>query len=152
LWPDLKLNGARTSTSPEGVETGGDASQLADERYAGRPPALAASSAANRSSISRSAVILALVYQPRGRPGEIQRQPSASRCGVNKGKLMESETLAEQAKHNSKEQFANSPDLNDEIMNAIIGAFAAHSTMSKQTPDSEDVRRGLKEILLRPGQ
>jgi type I restriction enzyme R subunit len=35
---------------------------------------------------------------------------------VIKGKLMESEKLAEQAANNTKEQFANSPDLAKEIM------------------------------------
>ena len=37
-------------------------------------------------------------------------------------------------------------------MNAIIDAFAAHSTMSKQTLDSERVRNGLRDILLGPAQ
>ena len=50
---------------------------------------------------------------------------------VIKGKLLESDVLAEQAANNSKEQFANSPDLNSELMNAIIDAFAAHTTVSK---------------------
>ena len=69
-----------------------------------------------------------------------------------KGKLMESETLARQAQHNTKEQFAASPDLNDELVNAIIEAFSAHSTMSKQALESDSVQQGLKEILLGPGQ
>ena len=67
-----------------------------------------------------------------------------------KGKLLESEVLAEQAANNSKEQFANSPDLNSELMNAIIDAFAAHTTMSTQALDSQRVRDGLKDILLGP--
>jgi type I restriction enzyme R subunit len=71
---------------------------------------------------------------------------------VLKGKLMESEVLAQQAANNTKEQFANSPDLKNEIMNAIMDAFAAHSTMSKQALDSEKVRDGLKDILLGPAQ
>jgi len=69
---------------------------------------------------------------------------------VIKGKLLESEVLAEQAANNSKEQFANSPDLNSELMSAIIDAFAAHTTMSKQALDSQRVRDGLKDILLGP--
>jgi type I restriction enzyme, R subunit len=69
---------------------------------------------------------------------------------VIKGKLLESEVLAEQAANNSKEQFANSPDLNSELMNAIIDAFAAHTTMSTQALDSQRVRDGLKDILLGP--
>lgn len=71
---------------------------------------------------------------------------------VLKGKLMESETLVQQASHNSKEQFSNSPDLTQAILDAIIDAFEAHSTMSKQALDSEEVRAGLKDVLLGPGQ
>lgn len=71
---------------------------------------------------------------------------------VLKGKLLESEMLAQQAANNTKEQFSNSPDLKNEIMNAIMEAFAAHSTMSKQALDSERVRDGLKDILLGPAQ
>lgn len=71
---------------------------------------------------------------------------------VLKGKLLESEMLAQQAANNTKEQFSNSPDLKSEIMNAIMDAFAAHSTMSKQALDSERVRDGLRDILLGPAQ
>lgn len=69
---------------------------------------------------------------------------------VLKGKLLESEILVQQASNNTKEQFANSPDLANELMNAIMDAFAAHTTMSKQAIDSEKVRHGLKDILLGP--
>jgi type I restriction enzyme R subunit len=71
---------------------------------------------------------------------------------VIKGKLLESEVLVQQATNNTKEQFANSPDLANGIMNAIIDAFAAHSVMSKQALDSEKVRNGLKDVLLGPAQ
>ena len=71
---------------------------------------------------------------------------------VIKGKLLESRTLVRQAANNTKEQFANSPDLSSELMNAIIDAFAAHSTMSKQALDSAQVRHGLRDILLGPAQ
>ena len=71
---------------------------------------------------------------------------------VLKGKLLESGILAQQAANNTKEQFANSPDLSNELMNAIMDAFAAHGTMSKQALDSEKVRNGLKDILLGPAQ
>jgi type I restriction enzyme, R subunit len=37
-------------------------------------------------------------------------------------------------------------------VDAIIDAFEAHSTMSKQALDSVEVREGLKEVLLGPGQ
>ncbi len=71
---------------------------------------------------------------------------------VIKGKLLESQILVKQAANNTKEQFANSPDLSNELMNAIIDAFAAHTTMSKQALDSEKVRSGLRDILLGPAQ
>ncbi|NRP86927.1 Type I restriction enzyme R protein [Ensifer adhaerens] len=71
---------------------------------------------------------------------------------VLKGKLLESAMLAQQAAHNSKEQFANSPDLSKAILDAIMDAFDAHSSMSKQALDSQRVRDGIKDILLGPGQ
>jgi type I restriction enzyme R subunit len=71
---------------------------------------------------------------------------------VLKGKLLESELLAQQAANNTKEQFANSPDLSNEILNAIMGALAANSSLSKQALESEKVRDGLKEILLGPAR
>jgi type I restriction enzyme R subunit len=71
---------------------------------------------------------------------------------VLKGKLLESEVLTQQAASNTKEQFANSPDLTNEILNAVIDAFAANSSLSKQALDSEKVRTGLKEILLGPAR
>ncbi len=64
------------------------------------------------------------------------------------GKLMESEVLAEQAANNTKEQFAASPDLAKELMNAIMDALAAHTSMSKQALESEKVQHGLKDILI----
>lgn len=67
---------------------------------------------------------------------------------VIKGKLLESETLRQQATNNTKEQFANSPDLKTELINAIIGALEAHTAMSTQALDSETVRAGLKDVLL----
>ena len=45
---------------------------------------------------------------------------------VIKGKLMESKKLAEQAVNNTKEQFANSPDLTKEIMGG--GLAEKHNT------------------------
>ena len=71
---------------------------------------------------------------------------------VLKGKLMESAVLITQAQNNSKEQFANSPNLNEELMNAIMDALTAHTTMSKQALDSEKVRQGLKDVLLGPAK
>lgn len=71
---------------------------------------------------------------------------------VIKGKLLESKTLFQQAANNTKEQFANSPDLSSELMTAIMDAFAAHNTISRQALDSEKVRNGLRNILLGPAQ
>jgi type I restriction enzyme, R subunit len=71
---------------------------------------------------------------------------------VIKGKLLESKTLVQQAANNTKQQFANSPDLSHELMNAIMDALSAHSTMSKQALESEKVRSGLRDILLGPAQ
>ena len=68
------------------------------------------------------------------------------------GKLLESETLAKQAANNTKEQFANSPDLKTELVNAIIDALDAHTVMSSQALGSEEVQRGLREILLGPAE
>lgn len=72
--------------------------------------------------------------------------------GVLKGKLLENETLVQQAASNSKEQFANSPDLKQALVNAIMDALDAHTTMSSQALESERVRDGLKDILLGPAQ
>ena len=69
---------------------------------------------------------------------------------VIKGKLLESDTLRKQAANNSKEQFANSPDLKTALMNAIIDALEAHTSMSTQALESEKVREGLMAILLGP--
>ena len=71
---------------------------------------------------------------------------------VIKGKLLESDELVVQAANNTKAQFANSPTLTTEIMNAIMDALAAHTTMSKQGLDSPRVRDGLKDVLLGPAQ
>lgn len=71
---------------------------------------------------------------------------------VLKGKLLESEILVQQAAHNTKEQFANSPDLSQAILDAIMDALEAHQVMSKQALGSEKVRVGLRDILLGPAQ
>lgn len=67
---------------------------------------------------------------------------------VIKGKLLESETLRQQAVNNTKEQFANSPDLKTELLNAIMGALDAHTLMSTQALNSQAVQSGMKDILL----
>lgn len=67
---------------------------------------------------------------------------------VLKGKLLESETLRQQAASNTKEQFANSPDLKAELVRAIMDALDAHTAMSSQALASEAVRHGLRDVLL----
>ena len=67
---------------------------------------------------------------------------------VIKGKMLESTTLIQQAANNTKEQFANSPDLQSELVNAIITALDAHNAMSTQALNSPSVREGIKDILL----
>ena len=71
---------------------------------------------------------------------------------VIKGKLLESEVLVQQAKNNTKEQFANSPDLTRGIVDAVMDAYAAHASMSKQALESERIRTELRNVLLGPGQ
>ncbi|PZR18338.1 MAG: type I restriction endonuclease subunit R [Archangium gephyra] len=67
---------------------------------------------------------------------------------VVKAKLLESQTLIEQATNNLKEQFAASPDLETGLMDALMAALDAHTTMSTQAIGSKEVRAGLKDILL----
>ena len=71
---------------------------------------------------------------------------------VIKGKLLESETLRQQARNNTKEQFAASPDLASEILQAVMGALDAHNLMSTQALNSEALRHGLKDVLLNHAQ
>lgn len=65
---------------------------------------------------------------------------------------MESDELMIQASNNSKAQFSNSPTLATEIMNAVIDALTAHSSMSKQALESAKLREDMKDVLLGPGQ
>jgi type I restriction enzyme R subunit len=71
---------------------------------------------------------------------------------VIKKKMLESDELVTQATNNTKTQFAASPTLSTELMNAIMDALAAHTAMSKQALQSERVREGLKDVLLGPAQ
>ena len=72
--------------------------------------------------------------------------------GVLKGKLLENKTLVQQAAKNTKEQFANSPDLSQAILHAIMDALDAHTTMSTQALNSQRIQDGLKDTLLGPAQ
>jgi type I restriction enzyme R subunit len=66
-------------------------------------------------------------------------------------KLMESATLRAQAAANTAEQFANSPNLREELLNAIIATMEAHGSMSRQALNSEVIQAGLLAVLLGPG-
>jgi HsdM N-terminal domain len=67
-------------------------------------------------------------------------------------RLVGNHSVLQQAANNTKEQFANSPDLTNGILYAIMDALAAHSTMSKQALESEKVRSELRDVLLGPAQ
>lgn len=67
---------------------------------------------------------------------------------VIRTKLLESSTLQKQAANNTKEQFATSPDLGNELLNAIMSSLDAHTTMSTQALNSAAVRLGMVDILL----
>ena len=68
--------------------------------------------------------------------------------GTILGKVAESATLQQQAANNSKEQFANSPNLKIELQNAIIDSLDAHNAMSSKALNSPMVMNGLLDILL----
>ena len=68
--------------------------------------------------------------------------------GTILGKVTESTTLQQQAANNTKEQFANSPNLKIELQNAIIDSLDAHNAMSTKALNSPVVMHGLLDILL----
>jgi type I restriction enzyme R subunit len=68
--------------------------------------------------------------------------------GAIMGKMLESQTLRQQAANNTKEQFATSPDLGQELDNAIIEALDAHTLMSTKALNSPEVKKGILRILL----
>ena len=67
---------------------------------------------------------------------------------VLKGKLLENETLRQQAASNTKARFLASPDLNDAVLDAAFAARDAHGSMSAQAINDERVRQGLVDILV----
>jgi type I restriction enzyme R subunit len=69
---------------------------------------------------------------------------------VLKGKLLESPTLMQQAQANTKKQFEESPNLDQEILYAAMDSDSAFSAMTRQALESEKIRQRLKEILLSP--
>jgi type I restriction enzyme, R subunit len=68
--------------------------------------------------------------------------------GVIMGKMLESRTLRQQAATNTREQFATSPDLGQELDNAIIDALDAPTSMSTKALNSPVVKKGILKILL----
>jgi type I restriction enzyme R subunit len=71
---------------------------------------------------------------------------------VIKGKMMESEVLRKQAASNTKQQFANSPDLMRELTSALMGALEAHTLMSTQALGSKLMQEKLRDVLLGPAR
>lgn len=64
------------------------------------------------------------------------------------GKMMESETLAQQAEANTKEQFGASPDYKTVMMESVADGLDKYQEMAKQVLNSPQVQEGLSEILL----
>ena len=83
--------------------------------------------------------------------GGITEGDSVSGLLSIRSKMLESETLRAQAAANTKEQFENSPNLQEEHLNAIMDAMAAHQNMAKQALNSEAIRARMLAIILGPG-
>ncbi|HYO01549.1 MAG TPA: hypothetical protein VET27_06540 [Mycobacterium sp.] len=60
-----------------------------------------------------------------------------------KDRLEESETLQEQALHNSLAQFSASPDLHSEFMTAVIDAMASSGELSTQIINNPELAQKL---------
>ncbi|MER2552332.1 MAG: hypothetical protein ABTQ28_03570 [Thauera sp.] len=54
--------------------------------------------------------------------------------------------------NNTKEQFGNSPDLDARILDAVMDALSAFTSMSRQALESERIRAEIKAILPGPGR
>ena len=63
------------------------------------------------------------------------------------GKMLENETLAEQAAANTKEQFDASPDFKDAMIQSVADGFDKYSDMAKQVLNSSKVQDGLAALL-----
>jgi len=63
-------------------------------------------------------------------------------------KALESEILQKQAANNTKEQFASSPDLSNEIVTAVIDSMDAQTELSTRALNSPEILAGLKVLLL----
>jgi type I restriction enzyme R subunit len=66
-------------------------------------------------------------------------------------KMLESETLQEQAAVNGEAQFANSPTLHDELMKAAMDGDAAHQSMITQFLNSEALQAQMLALMLAKG-
>jgi len=67
-------------------------------------------------------------------------------------KMAESATLRTQASANGKEQFASSPDLTKELLNANIGSLDAFTELGTQVLNSPETQRRLLLLLLGPAK
>ncbi len=77
------------------------------------------------------------------------RTASTSSCSSTVAdKTLESLVLQKQAANNSKEQFANSPDLTNEILTAVMDSMDAQTELSTRALNSVEIREGLKILML----
>ncbi len=65
-----------------------------------------------------------------------------------KGQLLASELLQQQAASSSKEQFANSVELQSELTNSIINALDAHPAMASKALNNAALQLNLMDLLL----
>ena len=72
--------------------------------------------------------------------------------GFLRSHMAASDELRVQAANNTSAQFANSPTLRRELMDAAMDSDAAFNAMSRQVLNSEAVREELLKILLGPGR
>jgi type I restriction enzyme R subunit len=63
-------------------------------------------------------------------------------------RLEESETLHQQAQHNSLAQFSASPDLKNEFVAAVIGTMNSSSDLSAQILNNDDLSQKLLAELV----
>ena len=79
---------------------------------------------------------------------ETTDQDQLSYMQTVKAKMLESETLRQQAASNTKEQFKTSPDLRNQQQSAIMDALDAHQNHSKRALNSDTVQSGMLHLLL----
>lgn len=72
--------------------------------------------------------------------------------GFLRNHMAASDELRMQAENNTAAQFANSPTLRKELMEAAMDSDAAFNSMSRQVLNSEAIREELLKILLGPGK